>query len=56
MKWEQKNRFYLSIFLALPIYFDLKGINLKEGITLKEKPDSISNLITDQAVYDLIFG
>jgi hypothetical protein len=31
-------------------------IPVEEGITLKEIFDSISNLITDQAVYDLIFG
>jgi len=52
---EQKNRFYLSFFLALPIYFHLKDIPEEEGITLKEISDSIRNLTTDQAVYDLIF-
>tara|TARA_B100001059_G_scaffold68210_1_gene65069 strand:+ start:403 stop:528 length:126 start_codon:yes stop_codon:yes gene_type:complete len=39
----------------LPIYFDLKDIPEEEGITLKEISDSIRNLTTDQAVYDLIF-
>ena len=42
--------------MVLPIYFHLKDIHLEKGITLKEIFDSISNLITDQAVYDLIFG
>ena len=54
LRWQQKNRFYLSFFLALPIYFHLKDIPEEEGITLKEISDSIRNLSTDQAVYDLI--
>ena len=52
---EQKNRFYLSFFLAFPKCFHLKDIPEEEGITLKEISDTIRNLTTDQAVYDLIF-
>tara|TARA_Y100000385_G_scaffold61538_1_gene60167 strand:- start:66 stop:245 length:180 start_codon:yes stop_codon:yes gene_type:complete len=40
IRWQQKNRFYLSFLLALPIYFHLKDISKEEGITLKEKFDS----------------
>ena len=40
LRWQQKNRFYLSFLLALPIYFHLKDISEEEGITLKEKFDS----------------
>ena len=41
--------------MALPICFHLKDIPEEEGITLKEISDTIRNLNTDQAVYDLIF-
>ena len=50
MKWRQKNPFYLSFYLVLPIYYHLKVIHAEEEIPLKGKFVRINYIVTDQAM------